>query len=102
MYSHRTAFTTLALLLSLAATVRAQAPPQTVPFDRANLDTTCMACDDFYEFASRQHLAHDGQTVKAHSAVKSQTDYATKSMWIVEGDTPYDGRYIADVEFVRE
>jgi hypothetical protein len=57
---------------------------------------------DFYEFASRQHLAHDGQTVKAHSAVKSQTDSPTKSMWIVEGDTPYDGRYIADVEFVRE
>jgi prefoldin subunit 5 len=57
---------------------------------------------DFYEIASRQHLAHDGYIVKAHSAVKSQTDYATKSMWIVEGDTPYDGRYIADVEFVRE
>jgi hypothetical protein len=57
---------------------------------------------DFYEFANRRHLAYDGQTVKAHSAVKSQTDYATKSMWIVEGDTPYDGRYIADVEFVRE
>ena len=52
MYSHRTAFTTLALLLSLAATVRAQAPLQTVPFDRANLDTTCMACDDFYQFAN--------------------------------------------------
>src|SRR5204863_501793 len=50
--SHRTAFTTLALLLSLAATVRAQAPLQTVPFDRANLDTTCMACDDFYQFAN--------------------------------------------------
>ncbi len=61
---------------------------------------------DFYEFASRQHLAHDGpqghQVVKAHSAVKSQTDNPTKSMWIVEGDTPYDGRYIADIEFVGE
>ena len=52
MYSHRTASTTLALMLSLAATVHAQAPLQTVPFDRANLDTTCMACDDFYEFAN--------------------------------------------------
>lgn len=57
---------------------------------------------DFHEFASRLHLAYDGHIVKAHSAVKSQTDYATKSMWIVEGDTPYDGRYIADVEFARE
>lgn len=57
---------------------------------------------DFYEFTSRQRLAYEGHVVKAHSAVKSQTDSPTKSMWIVEGDTPYDGRYIADVEFVRE
>ncbi len=57
---------------------------------------------DFYEFASHQHLSNDGHVVKAHSAVKSQTDYSTKSMWIVEGDTPYDGRYIADIEFVKE
>ena len=57
---------------------------------------------DFYEFANRQRLAHDGHVAKAHSATKSQTDSATRSMWIVEGDTPYDGRYIADVEFVKE
>lgn len=57
---------------------------------------------DFYEFTGRQRLAYDGHVVKAHSAVKSQTDSPTKSMWIVEGDTPYDGRYIADVEFARE
>ncbi len=57
---------------------------------------------DFYEFTGRRRLAHDGYVVKAHTAVKSQTDSPTKSMWIVEGDTPYDGRYIADVEFVRE
>lgn len=57
---------------------------------------------DFYEFAHYQHLAHHGQAVKAHAATKSQTDNATKSMWIVEGDTPYDGRYIADVEFVKD
>ena len=40
--------------------------------------------------------------MKAHSATKSQTDNPTKSMWIVEGDTPYDGRYIADIEFAKE
>lgn len=57
---------------------------------------------DFYEFANKQHLSHNGQTVKAHSATKSQTDNPAKSMWIVEGDTPYDGRYIADIEFVSE
>jgi len=57
---------------------------------------------DFYEFADHQRLAYNGQVVKAHSATKSQTDNPGKSMWIVEGDTPYDGRYIADIEFVKE
>jgi hypothetical protein len=56
---------------------------------------------DFYEFVDRQHLTHNGQVVKAHSATKSQTDNPTKSMWIVEGDTPYDGRYIADIEWEK-
>jgi putative endopeptidase len=36
----------------VARTLSAQAPVQTVPFDKANLDTTCAACDDFYEFAN--------------------------------------------------
>lgn len=57
---------------------------------------------DFYEFTGRQRLSYEGQLAKAHTAVKSQTDSPTRSMWIVEGDTPYDGRYIGDVEFVRE
>lgn len=57
---------------------------------------------DFYEFTNSRRLSHDGHVVKVHSAVKSQTDSPAKSMWIVEGDTPHDGRYIADVEFVNE
>jgi hypothetical protein len=58
---------------------------------------------DFYEFAGLQRLSTDnGQIVRAHSATKSQADSPAKSMWIVEGDTPYDGRYIADVEFEKE
>lgn len=57
---------------------------------------------DFYEFTGRQRLAHKAQVVKAHSATKSQTDSPAKSMWIVEGDSPYDERYIADIEFVKE
>lgn len=57
---------------------------------------------DFYEFTGRQRLHHDGHVVKAHSATKSQTDSPAKSMWIVEGDSPFDGRYIADIEFVKE
>jgi hypothetical protein len=57
---------------------------------------------DFYEFADRQRLGYDDHRVRAHSATKSQTDNPTKSMWIVEGDTPYDGRYIADIEFAKD
>jgi hypothetical protein len=57
---------------------------------------------DFYEFTGRRRLAHAGQVVKTHSATKSQTDSPTKSMWIVAGDSPYDGYFVADVEFVPE
>ncbi len=57
---------------------------------------------DFYEFADRRRLGYEDQRVRAHSATKSQTDNPAKSMWIVEGDTPYDGRYIADIEFAKD
>jgi hypothetical protein len=57
---------------------------------------------DFYEFADRRRLGYEDLRVRAHSATKSQTDNPTKSMWIVEGDTPYDGRYIADIEFAKD
>lgn len=57
---------------------------------------------DFYEFTSRQRLAHQGHVVKVHSATKSQTDSPAKSLWMVEGDSPYDGRFVADIEFVKE
>jgi putative endopeptidase len=40
------------LIVATAAPSRAQAPAQTRPLDRANLDTSCAACDDFYEFAN--------------------------------------------------
>lgn len=57
---------------------------------------------DFYEFSARQRQSADGRYVKANSATKSQTDNPAKSMWIVEGESPYEGRYIADIEFVKE
>jgi hypothetical protein len=57
---------------------------------------------DFYEYTSRQRLVYKGQVVKVHSATKSQTDSPAKSMWIVEGDSPYDGHFFADIEFVKE
>lgn len=57
---------------------------------------------DFYEFTSRQRLTHQGQVAKVHASTKSQTDSPAKSMWIVEGDSPYDGRFISDIEIVKE
>src|SRR3954471_9328167 len=52
MFSRRIALISLASLIALATPLRAQAPAQTVPFDRANLDTTVKACQDFYQFAN--------------------------------------------------
>lgn len=57
---------------------------------------------DFYEYTHQQRLTVNGFTVKAHSAAKSQVDIPTKSMWMVEGHSPYDGRYIADIEFTKD
>jgi len=41
--------------LALASTLHAQAPA----LDRANLDTTCAACTDFYQFANGGWLKHN-------------------------------------------
>ena len=43
-------------MVTLAASLRGQGPAQTKPLDRANLDTTCLACDDFYQFANGSWL----------------------------------------------
>src|SRR3954469_13090671 len=52
MFSRRISLCAFASLIALATPLRAQAPAQTVPFDRANLDTTVKACRDFYQFAN--------------------------------------------------
>ena len=54
---------------------------------------------DFFEFTNQQRRSYNDLYVVAHSATKSQAESPEKSFWIVEGDTPYAGRYIADVEF---
>lgn len=57
---------------------------------------------DFFEFANQQRRAYRGRRVNVHSSTKSQTESPDKSFWIVEGDSPFAGRYMTDVEFVRE
>jgi len=57
---------------------------------------------DFYEYANTKRLSVNGLVVKASTATKSVTDNPAKCMWIVEGDSPYDGRYIGDIEFEKE
>ena len=50
--SRRTLAHPLFLALAFASVLGAQAPVQTKPFDRANLDTTCAPCEDFYSYAN--------------------------------------------------
>jgi hypothetical protein len=54
-----------------------------------------------YDFVEFMALGHQGQDVHIHTATKSQTDSASKSMWMVDGSSPHDGRYVADIEFVK-
>jgi hypothetical protein len=57
---------------------------------------------DFYEFANQQHRQYKGLHIFAHAATKSHAETADKSIWIVEGDGPHVGRYIADVVFSKD
>ena len=40
------------LVIAAAATAAAQTTPASRAIDRANMDTTCLACQDFYEYAN--------------------------------------------------
>jgi hypothetical protein len=57
---------------------------------------------DFVEFVERQRLHFNGQRAHVYASTKSQTDSAERSIWIVEGATPFEGRYISDVTFSNE
>jgi hypothetical protein len=57
---------------------------------------------DFFEFVHRAHLTHQGYAVVAHVATRTQAESPAKSLWIVEGDGPFDGRYISDIEFRKD
>ncbi len=57
---------------------------------------------DFYRFAGREPVSHRGLRAFGTGATKSQTDSPERSIWIVEGDSPHAGRYIADVKFDKD
>src|SRR5438874_1069363 len=57
---------------------------------------------DFFEFVHRQRRDYKGIKAFGHVATKSQAESADKSIWIVEGDGPHDGRYIADLVFSKD
>jgi hypothetical protein len=57
---------------------------------------------DFFEFTGRRPATYKGLRAFGLVATKSQTDSAERSIWIVEGDSPHDGRYIADVKFDKD
>lgn len=57
---------------------------------------------DFYQFTGREPVTHKGLRAFGTGATKSQTDSVERSIWIVEGDSPHDGRYIADVKFDKD
>ncbi len=53
---------------------------------------------DFRQFSGSRH-AYKGAYFSGHNASKGEAEKADKSMWIVNGDSPYDGGYIADVTY---
>lgn len=57
---------------------------------------------DFYRYTTREPVLHQGLRAFGHGATKSQTDNPERSIWIVEGDSPHDGRYISDLKFDKD
>ena len=53
---------------------------------------------DFHQFSGRRH-AYKGEYFSAHPSSKGETDRADKSMWIIDGNSPYEGRYMSDVTY---
>jgi hypothetical protein len=57
---------------------------------------------DFDRFIYSDQQGYDGWVVAPHIATKSQAESTSKSMWIVTGDSPYDGDYISGIEFEQQ
>jgi hypothetical protein len=54
---------------------------------------------DLDQFVNRRRLDYKGLRPALHVAIKANTDNAEKSLWVVEGNGPHEGRYIGDVIF---
>ncbi|MCC7209498.1 MAG: hypothetical protein IT323_19470 [Anaerolineae bacterium] len=57
---------------------------------------------DLDQFLNRQRLEYKGSRPAAHVAIKAHTDDPARSLWVVDGDGPHDGRYIGDLVFAKE
>ncbi|MEI7643637.1 MAG: hypothetical protein WCJ55_04930 [Chloroflexales bacterium] len=57
---------------------------------------------DFYEFTSPRPVTYKGLRAFGTVATKAQTDNVERSIWIVSGESPHVGSYIADVKFDRD
>lgn len=57
---------------------------------------------DFFAFTNRQPAFYKELRAFGTVATKSQVENVERSIWIVEGDSPHDGRYIADVKFDKD
>lgn len=65
--------------------------------------TRAQFAHDFFQFTgTERRVLHQGLRAYGTGATKSQTDSAERVIWIVEGNSPHAGRYIADVKFDRD
>jgi len=56
---------------------------------------------DFRQFGGPRH-AYKGEYFAAHNASKGEAERPDKSMWIIDGNSPHEGRYVADVTYDKE
>lgn len=56
---------------------------------------------DFVDFVGRQRLSYNGWRAQVWASAKSQTDTPERSIFMVEGEHSFDGRYISDVAFSK-
>jgi putative endopeptidase len=93
--SHRLAF--VAGILGLASIAAAQKPAASKALDRANLDTTCAPCSDFYEFAN-------GTWLKKHTIPPTKSSLGSfgmlgdKNQEVVEKIVVDDANLVSDGE----